>query len=87
MRRYFGLMFLSVAMLVIPVVILGCATRVRVYDEEHRDYHAWNHGEVMYYQRWEAESHRDHKDFNHRTEAEKKEYWNWRHTHGDNDHH
>jgi hypothetical protein len=74
-------------MVVSPVVISGCAARVRVYDEEHRDYHSWNHGEVVYYQRWEGETHRDHKDFNRRTAEEKREYWNWRHAHMDNDRH
>jgi len=87
MRRWLGLMVLSVAMVVFPVVISGCAARVRVYDEEHRDYHDWNHGEVVYYQRWEVETHRDHRDFNRRNAEEKKEYWNWRHAHMDNEHH
>jgi hypothetical protein len=57
MRRYLGLMFLSVAMAVFPVGISGCAARVRVYDAQHRDSHSWNHSEGVYYQRWEVESH------------------------------
>jgi hypothetical protein len=86
MRRYLGSMLLAAALVASPV-FSGCAARVRYYDEDHRDYHYWNHDEAVYYQRWENETHRDHKDFDRRSDEEKKEYWNWRHSHMDNDHH
>lgn len=68
-----------------PVMISGCAARAeyRVYDPYYSDYHIWNHNEIVYYQRWEAETHRDHRDFNKRSAEEQKEYWTWRHSHGD----
>lgn len=56
-------------------------TEVRVYDVDHRDYHPWNDGEVVYYQRWEADTHREHRDFNRRDKGEQREYWTWRHAH------
>ena len=83
MRRYLGLMLVAAALVAFPAVFSGCAARVQVYDEEHRDYHYWNHNEIVYYQRWEVETHRDHRDFDRRNDQEKKEYWNWRHTHND----
>jgi len=60
----------------------------RVYDPYYSDYHVWNHDEVAYYQQWAREYHRDpHRDFRSLPPEEQKEYWNWRHSHGDHDHH
>jgi hypothetical protein len=74
---------LLAAALISPLAITGCAARAsyRVYDPYYNDYHTWDHGEVVYYQRWENESHRHHRDFNKRDKDEQKEYWNWRHSH------
>lgn len=59
----------------------------RVYDPYYTDYHVWNHDEVVYYNRWAAETHRDpNRDFRKLPPNEQKEYWTWRHNHGD-DHH
>jgi hypothetical protein len=56
----------------------------RVYDPYYSDYHVWNNDEVVYYQTWSRETHRDeHRDFRHIPPEEQKEYWTWRHTHGD----
>jgi hypothetical protein len=63
----------------------SCAARVRYYDPYYNDYHAWDRDEVVYYNRWEHDTHRDHRDFNRRSDSEKKEYWTWRH--GQNGHH
>jgi hypothetical protein len=65
-----------------PVMMTGCAAHVRVYDPYYHDYHAWN-GEVVYYNQWEVATHRQHMDFNKRNDADKKEYWDWRHSQGD----
>ncbi len=86
MRRYLGLVLLATAMVGVPLVSSGCAARVRIYDEDHHDYHHWDRNERVYYQRWEVETHRDHRDYDRRDSGQKKEYWNWRHTHGDHDH-
>jgi hypothetical protein len=59
--RYVSSILLAVA-LFSPVVFSGCAVRAsyRVYDPGHADYHVWDGSEVVYYQRWEVETHRDH---------------------------
>jgi hypothetical protein len=58
----------------------------RVYDPYYTDYHTWNHDEVVYYNRWVVETHRDpHRDYRHLKKDEQKEYWTWRHNHGDHD--
>ncbi len=71
------------AVLISPAVIIGCAARVetgyRVYDPGYSDYHTFDNNEVVYYQRWETDTHRSHKDFRKRHADEQKEYWNWRH--------
>jgi hypothetical protein len=63
-----------------PVLLTGCAAHVRYYDAGYSDYHVWDRNEVVYYSRWENEGHREHRDFNGRSDAEKKEYWSWRHS-------
>ena len=54
-----------------PAVVSGCATH-RVYDPAYSDYHVWNGQEVVLYQRWEGDTHREHKDFNKRPADEQK---------------
>lgn len=59
----------------------------RVYDPYYSDYHVWNDTEIVYYRQWAVENHRDeHRDFRKLRPEEQKEYWTWRHTHGDRDH-
>jgi hypothetical protein len=67
----------------------GCAEHhYRVYDPYYSDYHVWNNDEVVYYHQWAHENHRDeHRDFRRLPPEEQKEYWTWRHSHGDHDRH
>ena len=76
---------------VITLSVLGAACahhEYRVYDPYYSDYHVWNDSEIGYYHQWANETHRDpNRDFRHIPPEEQKEYWNWRHSHGSNDHH
>jgi hypothetical protein len=67
--------------LVAPVFLTGCSAHAgyRTYDPYYNDYHVWDDAEVGYYTHWEHETHRDHRDFDKRSDAEKKEYYSWRH--------
>lgn len=67
---------------------LACGNHpYRVYDPYYTDYHVWNNDEVVYYNRWAGETHRDpHREFKKMPPNEQKEYWTWRHNHGDHDH-
>jgi hypothetical protein len=76
LRRFTPLLF--AAALAAPVLSAGCAAHVRIYDPYYSDYHVWA-AEEPYYAQWEQETHRRHVDFNHRSEEEKKTYWDWRH--------
>jgi len=52
----------------------------RVYDPYYRDYHVWDHNEVVFYEQWCRETHRDaHRDFRRIPPEEQREYWAWRH--------
>jgi hypothetical protein len=67
-----------------PLVMTGCAPRAyRVYDPYYHDYHRWNDHETFFYQRWEGETQRDHRDFRQRRAEEQTQYWSWRHTRPD----
>jgi hypothetical protein len=39
--------------------------------------------ETVYYNQWEHDTHREHMDLNKRSEAERREYSDWRRSHSD----
>lgn len=66
-----------------PALLSGCTVHAGYYDDPYyHDRHVWS-GEVVYYNQWEHDAHRAHKDFDRRSDADKKAYWDWRHSHGD----
>ena len=78
--------WLFAGVLAISFVGMGCAHHhyYRVYDPYYSDYHVWNGVEVDYYHQWAVQYHRDPKrDFRKLPPEEQKEYWTWRHSHGD----
>jgi hypothetical protein len=82
--RFFSSLILT-GTLAFSVLGTACAPHpYRVYDPYYSDYHVWNDNEVVFYQQWSRENHRDeHRDFRKLPAGEQKEYWNWRHSHGD----
>ena len=79
---------LLAAVLASSLVGIGCAEHhaYRVYDPYYTDYHRWDNDEVVYYDRWVNETHHDHhRDFKKLSPEEQKDYWTWRHNHGDHD--
>ncbi len=77
--RHWATLLLGAA-LVSPMASIGCAVRT-YHDPYYNDDHRWDHNEVVFYQRWEGETHRDHVDFRRRPAEEQKQYWDWRHSH------
>lgn len=53
----------------------------RVYDREHRDYHAWNTDEDRLYRDYLAEHHRPFLTFSRMNRKQQHVYWQWRHDH------
>jgi hypothetical protein len=83
--RFLSSLFLASAL---ASVALGTACGghryYRAYDPYYSDYHVWDDNEVVYYNQWATEYHRDpHRDFRKLRPEEQKEYWTWRHSHGD----
>ncbi len=77
------------AALISPLITAGCGGHgyYRVYDPYYHDYHRWDDHETVYYNQWVTENHRENRDFRKLNKDEQKQYWDWRHSHGDNDHH
>lgn len=82
-RSRFLSLWLLASVLACSVIATSCTRHDdRVYDREHGDYHAWNHDEVVHYNQWATENHRDaNRDFRGLSPEEQKEYWSWRHRH------
>jgi hypothetical protein len=57
----------------------------RYEDKAHKDSHEWNGDEDKAYRRYLEEHHRKYHDFAKAKRSEQNDYWNWRHSHGDND--
>jgi hypothetical protein len=88
--RYFQLFAIGAA-LVVPVVASAQdrdhAMESRKYeDKAHHDSHEWNSNEDTAYRRYLQEHHRKYHEFAKAKKSEQSDYWNWRHSHPDNDH-
>jgi hypothetical protein len=85
MRKHWTSLLLS-AVFALPLMTAACGGHhyYRVYDPYYHDYHRWDDGEVVYYNQWAVETHHDpHRDFRKLSKDEQKQYWDWRHNHGD----
>lgn len=75
--------------LVSPVSARSAATedRVerRVYDRTHKDYHVWNDQEDRAYHQYLDEHHLVYRGYTKLKASRQRDYWNWRHAHGDGD--
>lgn len=80
-------LFCLLALLLVSFAGTACEHHYyRVYDPYYTDYHNWNADEVRYYHQWAAETHHDRdRDFRKLRPEEQKDYWTWRHNHGDHD--
>jgi hypothetical protein len=61
----------------------GCYTHHRYYESSGGE--VWVSTEQPYYERWETETHREHREYNQRRSDEQHDYWQWRRDHHDND--
>jgi len=85
--RFTRVIFVA-AVLASSLGITACAEhRYRVYDPYYNDYHRWDNNEIVYYNQWAVETHRDpHREYRKLSKEEQRQYWEWRHHHGDHDH-
>jgi hypothetical protein len=78
--------FLAVAILAPAAIRANAATPqvvVRVYDRDHRDYHNWDDREIHSYGIFRADHPKYNVTFSRTSRRQQREYWNWRHAHGD----
>jgi Spy/CpxP family protein refolding chaperone len=75
------------SLLAATVALVGCAahSEYRVYDPDDGTYHYWNRSEAGYYNQWEHDTHRHHRDYRKRSQDEQRQYWQWRANHRGHD--
>ncbi|HEY2470906.1 MAG TPA: hypothetical protein VGI45_24140 [Terracidiphilus sp.] len=65
---------LLVAVLTTPLALSGC----RIHQT-----HTWGPAETNHYTQWEHETNRNHLEWERRSDADQKAYWEWRDRHHD----
>lgn len=74
-----------------PVTIMAAprpnadGVQIRVYDSRHKDYHNWDDHENRAWGVYLSNNHRKSHEFSRSSRREQSHYWNWRHSHPDND--
>jgi len=90
MQRYISSLLLAAA-IAAPTAIMAAprpqdaSVQVRVYDRDHRDYHNWDDREDHAYRRYLVVQHRSYRAYDRQHSRAQRHYWNWRHSHPDND--
>jgi hypothetical protein len=89
-NRYIGSLLLAAAFTA-PVAIMAApapnddGVQVRVYDSHHKDYHNWDDRENKSWGVYLNDNHRRPHEYSKSNRKEQNNYWNWRHSHPDND--
>lgn len=88
-HRYIASLFLTAA-LVAPVAIMAAPApqeanvQLRFYDKQHKDYHNWDDNENRAWGQYLTQNHRNSHQFSKASKRERSKYWNYRHSHPDN---
>jgi hypothetical protein len=88
-HRYIASLFLTAA-LVAPVAIMAAPApqeanvQLRFYDRQHKDYHNWDDNENRSWGHYLTQNHRNAHEFSKASRREQSKYWNYRHSHPDN---
>jgi hypothetical protein len=61
------------------------SVQVRVYDNDHRDYHNWDDREDRAYRGYLTGRHQTYLEYNKQKHKTQRQYWKWRHDHPDHD--
>jgi hypothetical protein len=79
------------AVIAAPMPILAApgptddGVQIRVYDSRHKDYHNWDDHENHAWGVYLSNNHRRSHEFSRSSRREQSHYWDWRHSHPDND--
>ena len=88
-HRYIVSLFLTAA-LVAPVAIMAArgpqaaGVSIQVYDKNHKDYHNWDDHENKAWGLFLTDNHKKSHEYSRSSKKEQGQYWNWRHSHPDN---
>ena len=85
-----ALALLAAALVGLPSVTTArtpqnAGVQIRVYDSNHKDYHNWDDRENQSWNRYLKENRKRQHDFKKANKKEQSNYWNWRHSHPDDD--
>lgn len=88
-HRFMAVLLLTAA-IAAPASIAAAAgqqarVQVRVYDKNHKDYHNWDDHENQSWGLYLSQNHKKSHEFAKSNRKEQADYWNWRHSHPDND--
>ena len=70
---------LAIAAVLLASSLLASACAARAPAYRPYDYFSWSHQEALYYSQWERDTHRQHLDFTVCSDADMREFWEWRH--------
>jgi hypothetical protein len=90
MNRCISLLVLATAVAAPTAIMAGRKPNddvvyVRVYDQDHHDYHSWNDHEDRAYRHYLVVQHRTYLKYHRQHHKVQRHYWNWRHSHPDRD--
>src|SRR5881227_1899503 len=90
LRKYAGAALFAAALMAPVAVVAQDDHRDenrshRYYDRGHKDYHEWNDNEDRSYRQYLNEHHQKHRDFSRLSSRQQRDYWRWRHDHGEGD--
>jgi hypothetical protein len=84
-RKTFGALTLAAAIggsVLFPTPALAkSSVVVRLYDNDHHDYHRWDRAEDRRYRAYLAERHQRYLAFQRASRQRQIAYWRWRHEH------
>jgi hypothetical protein len=89
-HHYLASLFLTAA-IAAPISMIAmpspqeAGVQVRVYDKNHKDYHNWDDNENRAWGVYLTENHKNHHDYARASKKEQGRYWDWRHSHPDED--
>jgi len=87
-RQRWATALLIAGALTTPALVTGC---MHHHDYDRDEYaqrqYVWTEAEVPYYNQWENDTRREHRDWNQRSAEEQRQYWDWRRQHGSDQEH
>ena len=82
---FFAAAFAAPVLVVAKAKAQEASVQVRIYDQDHRDYHNWNDHEERAYRSYLTAQRRSYREYHRQHHRVQRHYWNWRHSHPNHD--